>query len=81
MENDLIYNRMSAKELKTIIQGLKISQRELGRWLDKDERTARRYVLGESKVSPELAILVHLLHDRPELINYVREKLLQGDEK
>lgn len=80
MSDAFPYNRMSARELKELLKARKISQRELGRWLEKDERTARRYVLGESKVSPELAILMRLLDDRPELIAYVRSRVGEAED-
>lgn len=78
MSDDFRYNKMSAAELREHLKALDISQRELGRWLGKDERTARRYVLGESKVSPELAILMHLLKDHPKLTGYVQARLSEG---
>jgi plasmid maintenance system antidote protein VapI len=70
------FNEMTSTEMREILDRLRLSQRGLARMLGTNERTVRRYV-SEGKnarnISPELAILLRLLDQRPELLVLLKQ--------
>lgn len=78
------YNQMSADEMREILARLGVSQAGFARWLGITGRAVRRYVSqGKAKnaraISPEMAILLRLLDERPELL-LVLERHFAKDE-
>ncbi len=56
------------------MQALGIGQTELSRWLGETDRTIRRYLSGERGVPPSLDLLLEYLSERPESVQWFRER-------
>lgn len=63
---------MTHHELRDALSALNISQVELGRLLDTQDRTVRRWVSGSTPVPGPVAVLVRLWLLRPELVEISR---------
>jgi DNA-binding transcriptional regulator YiaG len=55
------YNNMTPKQYAAAIEALGLSQRAAGVFLGVDERTSRRWVLGESAIPESVAKLLRLM--------------------
>jgi len=65
---------MNGQEFRDTLKTLGIGQTELARWLDSDGSTVRRYIYGKRKVPTSLALLLEYLRDRPEAIQWFRDR-------
>lgn len=64
--------RMSTKAYRMALVQLALTQNEVGRLLGANERTARRWALGETDVPGPVATMIRLWLERPELVGVVR---------
>jgi DNA-binding transcriptional regulator YiaG len=63
---------MTHQEYRHALEALGLGQSEIGRLLDVDGRTVRRWVAGDVAIPGPIDLLMRLMLERPELLGVVK---------